>query len=75
MSLALVLFQAAPIGSLIHILIVGAILALICYVIFWVMGYLGVPDPIRKVVTVIVVIIAIVWILSVLLPFAGVSTR
>ena len=54
-------------GLLIWVLIFG----LICYLIFWAMGYLGVPEPIRKVVTVIIVIIAIVYLLS-LIPGLGI---
>jgi hypothetical protein len=35
------------------------VFALVCYLIFWILGYLGAPEPIRKVVTVIVVVIAV----------------
>jgi uncharacterized membrane protein len=35
------------------------------------MGYLGVPDPIRKVVTVVIVFIAVIWLLTNFLPAAG----
>lgn len=56
------------IGLLIWVLIFG----LICYLIFWVMGYLGMPEPIRKVVTVIIVIIAILYLVGYLMPGAGV---
>lgn len=47
------------------------IFGLICYLILWAMGYLGVPEPIRKVVTVIIVIIAVVYLLGYILPGAG----
>jgi len=53
---------------MISLLITVVVFALICYLIFWAMGYLGVPEPIRKVVTVVVVLIAVVWILSNFLP-------
>lgn len=56
------------VGLLIWILIFG----LLCYLIFWTMSYLGVPDPIRKVVTVIIVIIAILYLLGYVLPGTGV---
>jgi len=52
---------------LIWVLVFG----LICYIIFWGLGYLGAPEPIRKVVTVVVVIIALVYLLGYILPSAG----
>lgn len=56
---------------MISLLIYALVFALVCYIIFWVMGYLGVPEPIRKVVTVIIVLIAVIWLLSNFLPAAG----
>jgi len=53
---------------MISLLITMLVFGLICYLIFWVMGYLGVPEPIRKVVTVIVVVIAVLWLLQSFLP-------
>lgn len=57
--------------TLVSLLITIAIFALVCYVIFWLIGYLGVPEPIRKVVVVVIVLIAIIWILQTFLPSAG----
>lgn len=56
---------------MVSLLISALVFALVCYLIFWAMTYLGVPEPIRKVVTVIVVIIACVWLLGNFLPGAG----
>lgn len=55
------------IGLLIWILVFG----LICYLIFWAMKFLGFPEPIQKVVTVIVVIIAVLYLVGYLLPGAN----
>ena len=55
---------------MISLLITVVIFALVCYLIFWVMGYLGVPEPIRKVVTVVIVLIAVIWLLTNFLPTA-----
>jgi len=54
--------------TLVSLLITLAIFALVCYVIFWLIGYLGVPEPIRKVVVVVIVLIAVIWILNNFLP-------
>lgn len=56
---------------MISLLITVAVFALVAYVIFWIIGYLGVPEPIRKVIVVIMVLIAVIWILSNFLPGTG----
>lgn len=57
--------------SLIALLITVAVFALVFYVIFWLIGYLGIPEPVRKVVVVVLVLIAIIWILTNFLPGTG----
>jgi hypothetical protein len=56
---------------MISLLITLIVFALVCYLLFWILGYLAVPEPIRRVVVVIVVLIAIVWLLANFLPSAG----
>lgn len=53
---------------LLSLLIYVVVFGLVCYLIIWAMGYLAVPEPIRKVVTVIIVLIAVIWLLSNFLP-------
>ena len=55
---------------MVQFLITALVAALILYLIFWVMGYLGVPDPIRKVVTVVVVVLVCIWLISMLAGYA-----
>ena len=50
------------IGLLISVLVV----ALICYLVFWVLTYLGAPEPVRKVAVVVMVVLAVVYLLSAL---------
>ena len=54
--------------SLVSLLITLVVFGLVCYLAFWVMGYLNVPEPIRKVVTVIIVLLVVIWILNYFLP-------
>jgi len=56
--------------SLLSLLITVCVFALVAYIIFWVIGYLGVPEPIRKVAVVVLVLIAVIWILGNFLPGA-----
>ena len=55
------------IGLLIWILVFG----LVCYLIFWAMGYLAVPEPIRKIVTVVIVVIAVLYLVGYVMPGLG----
>lgn len=54
--------------SLLALLITVVVFSLVCYLIFWVMSYLGVPEPIRKVAVVVMVLVAVIWLLSNFLP-------
>ncbi len=40
------------------------VFAVVAYLVFWIMGYLGVPEPIRKVAVVLVVVVAVGWLLQ-----------
>jgi hypothetical protein len=60
-------------GGIVHLLLIAVVLALVCYLLFWLLGYLGTPEPIRKVVTVIVVVLIVLWLLSIFLPIVGVA--
>ena len=53
---------------IISLLITALVFGLVCYVIFWTLSYLGVPEPIRKVAVVVAVLIAIIWILNNFIP-------
>lgn len=59
------------ISLLLSLLVVG----LICYLIVWVMNRLGVPDPIRTIVTVIMVVVVALWLISLLIPLGGSGLR
>ena len=51
---------------LLALLLNVCIIGLIIYVIFWAINYLGVPDPIRKVIVVILVVIFVIYIVGAL---------
>ena len=53
-------------GLLISILILCVIFA----VVFWLINFLGLPDPIRKIVIVILVVIALIYFISMLGGYA-----
>lgn len=54
--------------TLVTLLITVIVFALVCYILFWALGYLGAPEPVRKVLVVIVVLIAVIWLLGYFMP-------
>ncbi len=63
------------IEAVIQLLIYIAVLALVVYLILWVLSLIGVPLPeqVVKIIWVIVALIAILLVLRVLLPAAGIK--
>ncbi len=55
------------IGLLVSLVIVGLIL----WVLWWGLGKIGLPEPFNKVATVILVLITVVFLINILLGFAG----
>jgi putative flippase GtrA len=53
-------------GGLINLLIYLLVGGLIVYVIYWILGMLALPEPIGKIVSIIVAVIVLLWILSTL---------
>lgn len=40
------------------------VLALVCYILFWVLGQIAMPAPIRTVIVVVVALVVLVYILQ-----------
>jgi hypothetical protein len=53
-------------GGLINLLIYLLVGGVIIYVIYWILGMLALPEPIGKIVSIIVAVIVLLWILSTL---------
>jgi hypothetical protein len=59
------------ISIIFSILIVGIIVGLI----LWLVDYIGIiPEPFAKVIKIVVVVFAVIWLISVLLPLIGGGT-
>ena len=55
------------ISTLISIIVVGVIVWLLLYVI----DYIGLPEPFNKVAKVLIIVFAVLWLISILLPLIG----
>lgn len=65
-------FAAPPdVSGLVSILIYLIVIGLIFYVIWWFIGYVGVPEPFNKVIRVIVGLVALLIVIYFLLSLTG----
>ena len=62
-------------GGLLHLLIQVIIVGMVCWLAWWLIGYIGLPAPFDKVARVIVAIIAVVFLLDVIMGMGGGSSR
>ncbi len=51
-------------SALLSLLITIIVVALICYIIFWALGQMTLPQPIRTIIVVLVALILIVFIVQ-----------
>lgn len=58
--------------SLLHLVIWIVIIGIIFYVLWWIVDYVGLPEPFNKVAKVIIALAAVVLLISKLLPLAGI---
>lgn len=57
----------ALVSTLIWIVVVG----LICWLLVWLIGYAGVPEPFSKVARVIIALFAVLFLINILMGLAG----
>ncbi len=51
-------------GGLIGLLVMVVVVGLVCYLLWWLIGYIGLPAPFDKVARVIIALIAVIWLLD-----------
>lgn len=70
-TLALAAAQAFSVQGLISALIWLVVIGLIFYLVWWFVGYVGVPEPFNKVIRVIIGLVALLILVYFLLGFVG----
>jgi hypothetical protein len=58
-------------SSLLSVLITLVIVGLIFWLLWWFIGYVGLPEPFNKVAKVIIGLIALIFLINLLLGFSG----
>lgn len=58
-------------GGLVNLLVWIFAIALICYLLWWVIGYVGLPEPFAKIARAIVAFAAVIFLINAILQVAG----
>jgi len=58
---------SALLGVLIWLVIIGCVFVLL----WWIVGYIGLPEPFNKIVRVIIALAAVIFLINMLLGIAG----
>ena len=59
------------VGSLVSALLTIIIIACICWLLWWLIGYIGLPEPFNKVCRVIIAVVAVLFLINFLLSLIG----
>lgn len=62
------------IGGVFHALILLIVVGVIFWLLWWLIGYVGLPEPFNKVARVIMAVAAVIICIAILLSLAGVVT-
>lgn len=62
---------ALSIGGLVPLLIEVLIVAGVCYLLWWLVGYINPPQPFAKILQVIIAVVAVLYLVNLLLSLNG----
>jgi hypothetical protein len=58
-------------SSLVHVIVYILIVGGICWLLWWLVGYIGLPEPFNKVARILIAVVAVLLLINLLLGFAG----
>ena len=58
-------------GGLLHLLIQIIVVGLVCYLLWWLIGYVGLPAPFDKVARIVVAVVAVIFLLNIVMGLGG----
>lgn len=58
---------SALVSVIVTLLVVGGV----CWLLWWLIGFVGLPEPFNKIARVIVAVVAVLFLINMLLGFAG----
>lgn len=57
--------------SLLHIVLAILIAGGVCWLLWWLIGYIGLPEPFNKIARVIIAVVAVFFLINLLLGISG----
>lgn len=66
-----VIFAAVSANGLFGVLITVIVVALICWLLWWLIRYVALPEPFNKVARVLVAVVAVLFLINALLSLIG----
>ena len=67
----MITLAALSLGGLMPLLIEISIAGLIFYLLWWFIGYVGIPEPFNKVARVVIALVALIYLINLLLSLSG----
>ena len=61
--------------TLIALLIQIVIVGLVCYLLWWLIGFIGLPEPFNKIARAIIAVVAVIFLLYLLMGISGGALR
>ena len=60
-------------GGLVGIIIAIIVIGAICWLLWWLIGYLGIPEPFNKIARGVIAVVAVLFLINLLLSLSGSS--
>lgn len=60
-------------SGLIAILINIIVIGLVCWLLWWLIGYVGLPEPFNKIARILIAVVAVIILIKILLGLTGVG--
>jgi uncharacterized membrane-anchored protein len=70
-SMNTLLLAAVSSSGLVNLVVSVVVAGLIFWVLWWLVHYVGIPQPFLKVIEVIIAVCAVLWLINVLLGLSG----
>lgn len=67
----MITLAALSLGGLVPFLVELIVVGLIVWLLWWLIGYIGLPEPFNKVARVVIAVIAVLWVINALLGLSG----
>jgi hypothetical protein len=61
--------------SLIHLVVILAVVAIVISLVYWILSQIPLPDPVRKIVNIAIVVIAALVVIGLLLSLGGTDIK